>query len=82
MKKFWQKVLLLPYKSNSQDNPLHENQVRELLEEDYVIITKQEFEDEFDHDWDGFLLVMVSINQMVINNTPDFRVKDERAESH
>ena len=31
MKKFWQEVLLLPYKSNSQDNPLHENQVEELL---------------------------------------------------
>ena len=31
MRKFWQEVLLLPYKSNSQDNPLHENQVEELL---------------------------------------------------
>tara|TARA_Y100000389_G_C17415096_1_gene493218 strand:- start:926 stop:1567 length:642 start_codon:yes stop_codon:yes gene_type:complete len=31
MKKFWQEVLLLPYKSNSQDNPLHEQQVEELL---------------------------------------------------
>ena len=31
MKKFWQEVLHLPYKSNSQDNPLHENQVEELL---------------------------------------------------
>jgi hypothetical protein len=31
MKKFWQEVLLLPYKSNSQDNPLHEKQVEELL---------------------------------------------------
>ena len=32
MKKFWKEVLLLPYKSNSQDNPLHEQQVRELLD--------------------------------------------------
>lgn len=32
MKQFWQEVLLLPYKSNSQDNPHHENQVRELIE--------------------------------------------------
>jgi hypothetical protein len=32
MKSFWQEVLLLPYKSNSQDNPLHENQVRDLLD--------------------------------------------------
>jgi hypothetical protein len=32
MKKFWQEVLLLPYKSNSQDNPLHEQQVMELLD--------------------------------------------------
>jgi hypothetical protein len=32
MKQFWQEVLLLPYKSNSQDNPLHEQQVRELLD--------------------------------------------------
>ena len=31
MKQFWQEVLSLPYKSNSQDNPLHENQVEELL---------------------------------------------------
>ena len=31
MKQFWQEVLLLPYKSNSQDNPLHEKQVEELL---------------------------------------------------
>lgn len=32
MKKFWQEVLLLPYKSNSQDNPLHEKQVMALLD--------------------------------------------------
>ncbi len=32
MKQFWQEVLRLPYKSNSQDNPLHEQQVRELLD--------------------------------------------------
>ena len=32
MKQFWQEVLLLPYKSNSQDNPHHENQVRDLIE--------------------------------------------------
>ena len=32
MKKFWQEVLLLPYKSNSQDNPDHEEQVKELIE--------------------------------------------------
>jgi NADPH:quinone reductase-like Zn-dependent oxidoreductase len=32
MKSFWQEVLQLPYKSNSQDNPLHEQQVRELLD--------------------------------------------------
>ena len=31
MKKFWQEVLLLPYKSNSQDNPFHEQQVEDLL---------------------------------------------------
>ena len=31
MKQFWQEVLLLPYKSNSQDNPLHEKQVMALL---------------------------------------------------
>ena len=31
MKNFWEDVLLLPYKPNSQDNPLHENQVEELL---------------------------------------------------
>lgn len=39
MKQFWQEVLQLPYKSNSQDNPLHEQQVRELLDKhgyDYV----------------------------------------------
>ena len=39
MKQFWQEVLQLPYKSNSQDNPLHEQQVRELLNKhgfDYV----------------------------------------------
>ena len=29
---FWADVLNLPYKSNSQDNPLHEQQVRDLLE--------------------------------------------------
>lgn len=32
MKQFWQEVLLLPYKSNSQDNPLHEQQVMALLD--------------------------------------------------
>lgn len=32
MKEFWQEVLKLPYKSNSQDNPLHEQQVKELLD--------------------------------------------------
>jgi hypothetical protein len=32
MKKFWQEVLTLPYKSNSQDNPLHEQQVKALLD--------------------------------------------------
>jgi len=32
MKQFWQEVLLLPYKPNSQDNPLHEKQVMELLD--------------------------------------------------
>jgi len=31
MKAFWEDVLQLPYKSNSQDNPLHEKQVEELL---------------------------------------------------
>ena len=31
MKQFWQEVLLLPYKSNSQDNPLHEQQVKALI---------------------------------------------------
>ena len=31
MNKFFQEVLNLPYQSNSQDNPLHENQVEELL---------------------------------------------------
>lgn len=32
MKQFWTEVLNLPYQSNSQDNPLHENQVRTLLD--------------------------------------------------
>lgn len=32
MKQFWQEVLTLPYKSNSQDNPLHEQQVKGLLD--------------------------------------------------
>tara|TARA_R100000005_G_scaffold83495_1_gene51317 strand:+ start:113 stop:643 length:531 start_codon:yes stop_codon:yes gene_type:complete len=32
MKKFWKEVLLLPYKSNSQDNPEHELQVMALLD--------------------------------------------------
>lgn len=32
MKQFWQEVLALPYKSNSQDNPLHEQQVKQLLD--------------------------------------------------
>jgi len=32
MNEFWKEVLLLPYKSNSQDNPLHEQQVREMLD--------------------------------------------------
>ena len=31
MKQFFQEALQLPYKSNSQDNPLHELQVEELL---------------------------------------------------
>ena len=31
MQRFFKEVLELPYKSNSQDNPLHENQVEELL---------------------------------------------------
>ena len=31
MKKFFEDVLKLPYKSNSQDNPKHENQVEDLL---------------------------------------------------
>ena len=31
MKAFWEEVLQLPYKSNSQDNPLREKQVEELL---------------------------------------------------
>ena len=31
MNQFFQEVLGLPYKSNSQDNPLHENQVEDLL---------------------------------------------------
>ena len=31
MKSFFQDCLKLPYQSNSQDNPLHENQVEELL---------------------------------------------------
>ena len=31
MKKFFEDVLKLPYKGNSQDNPAHENQVEELL---------------------------------------------------
>lgn len=32
MKQFWQEVLTLPYKTNSQDNPLHEQAVQELLD--------------------------------------------------
>lgn len=32
MKNFWQEVLLLPYISNSQDNPHHEHKVRDLLD--------------------------------------------------
>ena len=31
MKQFFEEVLGLPYKSNSQDNPLHEQQVEDLL---------------------------------------------------
>ena len=31
MRNFWYEVLGLPYKSNSQDNPLHEEQVESLL---------------------------------------------------
>ena len=31
MRKFFEDVLKLPYKGNSQDNPEHENQVEELL---------------------------------------------------
>ena len=31
MRQFFEEVLGLPYKSNSQDNPLHENQVEDLL---------------------------------------------------
>tara|TARA_R100000353_G_scaffold174975_1_gene144110 strand:- start:641 stop:1168 length:528 start_codon:yes stop_codon:yes gene_type:complete len=31
MRQFFEEVLQLPYKSNSQDNPLHESQVEELL---------------------------------------------------
>ena len=31
MNQFFKEVLELPYKSNSQDNPLHEKQVEELL---------------------------------------------------
>ena len=31
MKQFFKEVLGLPYKSNSQDNPLHEQQVEDLL---------------------------------------------------
>ena len=31
MKQFFEEVLGLPYKSNSQDNPLHEKQVEDLL---------------------------------------------------
>ena len=31
MNQFFTEVLELPYKSNSQDNPLHENQVEDLL---------------------------------------------------
>ena len=31
MKNFWEDVLLLPYKSNSRDNPHHEKQVEELI---------------------------------------------------
>ena len=31
MKHFFKEALKLPYKSNSQDNPLHEQQVEELL---------------------------------------------------
>lgn len=40
MKKFWQEVLTLPYKSNSQDNPLHELQLMALLD-------KHEYEYEY-----------------------------------
>ena len=39
MKQFFQEALQLPYKSNSQDNPLHELQVEELLKKhgfDYI----------------------------------------------
>jgi len=32
MKAFWEEVLLLPFKTNSQDNPLHEKQVMDLLD--------------------------------------------------
>jgi hypothetical protein len=32
VKNFWQEVLLLPYKSNSQDNSFHEQQVMALLD--------------------------------------------------
>tara|TARA_Y100000015_G_C2357084_1_gene73440 strand:- start:39 stop:632 length:594 start_codon:yes stop_codon:yes gene_type:complete len=81
MKKFWQKVLLLPYKSNSQDNPLHENQVRELLEEDYVIITKQEFEDEYDADYDKLPVGYGVYQPNGDQQSPDFRVKHEEGET-
>jgi hypothetical protein len=32
MKKFWEEVLTLPYKSNSQGKPLHELQIKALLD--------------------------------------------------
>ena len=38
---FWVDVLNLPYKSNSQDNPLHEQQVEDLLEKHNLTYVSQ-----------------------------------------
>ena len=76
MKQFWKEVLLLPYKSNTQDKPYHEKQVQNLLEKHgFTIITRAEFKKEYDGDIDklpvGFGIYQPNSDQQ----PPDFRVK-------
>ena len=63
MKEFFEDILKLPYRPNSQSDPQHENQVADTLRKHgFVIISKKEFKQKYSSDY-SLLPDMTAVHQ-------------------